>query len=165
MQRVAGIPRTLPPTPGPAGKRNLVAQSRGSSLLALTFLGALPLPIPRGRMPEGEFCGYRVRVPWAATRVPLAPSAPTHRPPWTPAPHIQAWLQATFHRNKSGLPHSLWGPQIRAEGSGYFPDPASQARMRISQAGWGSASGGTVTPGAVSALTGIWAPSGSFNSY
>lgn len=76
-QRVAGFPRTLPPTPGPAGKRNLVTQSWGSCLLALTFLGALPLPIPGGRVPEGEFCGCRVRVPWAATRVPLAPSAPT----------------------------------------------------------------------------------------
>lgn len=112
----------------------------------------VPLAVALGflRLPQGDPCSPGLEV--------------TYEPPWPPVLQGQAWLQPTIQRNKSELPHSVSGPQIRLEGADQFLASAPPARLRASQAGWGSVPGGTVssqavTPAAASALTGVLPPS------
>lgn len=164
-----GFPRTLPPTPGPAGKCNLVTQSWGSRLRAVKFLEGPPLPTLGHRVPDGEFCGCRAGVPWAATKVFLAPGAPTTPLSWKL--HTGHWpqvlqgptrrLQPPIQRNKRGLPCSLGASdQSRCWPA---PSPCSSCQAEDVSSRLGSAPVGTVPLGAFSALAGSQVPYWSFN--
>lgn len=124
-QRVAGFPRTLPPTPGPAGKGNTVTQSWGSASLTLKFPRGPP-HLEEG-CPSRSFNGCSMGGPEAAIGGPLAPSAHTVTLSWklhTGHPGLltsRAWLGSNLlAKGTRGGCYTLVGPQIRLERVGQF---------------------------------------------